>query len=252
MSVILQADKVCATFGSLRAVREVSLQVAAGDRLSILGTNGAGKSTLFNLITGDIRTTSGSIQFHGRPIHGLSAPARTRLGISRSYQTSRVLHGLTVHENMFLAVQGVQSGRFSIRRRGPDDPFRQAARAGLAQVGLIGVDEELAGNLSHGQQRQLEIAMALASRPELLLLDEPAAGLSPNERPALVNLLKSLPRTVTIILIEHDMDVALQVGERVMVMHEGEVVFEGTPAETAASSLVRSLYLGYAGGDNAP
>src|SRR5690606_22930352 len=197
MSVILQAEKVCATFGLLRAVRDVSLQVSAGERLSILGTNGAGKSTLFNLVAGDILATSGSIHFHGRPIHGLSAPARTRLGISRSYQTSRVLHGLTVLANMFLAVQGVTRGRFSLRAPGPEHPFRHEARATLARVGLNGLDDELAGNLSHGEQRQLEIAMALASRPELLLLDEPAAGLSPSERPALVSLLMSLPRDVT-------------------------------------------------------
>ncbi len=251
MSVILQAEKVCATFGLLRAVRDVSLQVSAGERLSILGTNGAGKSTLFNLVAGDILATSGSIHFHGRPIHGLSAPARTRLGISRSYQTSRVLHGLTVLDNMFLAVQGVKRGRFSLRAPGPDHPFRHEARATLARVGLSGLDDELAGNLSHGEQRQLEIAMALASRPELLLLDEPAAGLSPSERPALVSLLMSLPRDVTMILIEHDMDVALQVADRVIVMHEGEIVFTGTPGETAASSLVRSLYLGYAGDNDA-
>ena len=251
MSAILQTDKVCATFGLLRAVRDVSLQVQTGERLSILGTNGAGKSTLFNLIAGDLKATSGSIHFHGRPIHSLSAPARTRLGISRSYQTSRVMQGLTVHENMFLAVQGVKSGRFSFRVPRADHPLRQEARATLVRVGLHGLDEELAGNLSHGEQRQLEIAMALASGPELLLLDEPAAGLSPSERPALVSLLKSLPRDVTMILIEHDMDVALQVADRVIVMHEGEIVFRGTPGETASSSLVRSLYLGYAGDSNA-
>lgn len=251
MSIILQTEKVCATFGSLRAVRDVSLQVVAGERLSILGTNGAGKSTLFNLIAGDILASSGSIQLNGRPIHRIRAPARTRLGISRSYQTSRVLQGLTVLENLFLAVQGVQSGRFSIRAPGPDHPFMHDARAILARVGLYGLNNELAGNLSHGAQRQLEIAMALASHPKLLLLDEPAAGLSPSERPALVSLLRSLPREVTMILIEHDMDVALQVADRVIVMHEGEIVFRGTPSETAASSLVRSLYLGYAGDDNA-
>lgn len=251
MSVLLQADKLCATFGSLRAVREVSLQVRAGERLTILGTNGAGKSTLFNLIAGDLAVTSGSILYRGQSIEQLSAASRTRMGISRSYQTSRVLQGLTVQDNMFLAVQGVRRGRFGIRVAGLGHPIRREAAETLARVGLQGVELELAGNLSHGQQRQLEIAMALASQPQLLLLDEPAAGLSPNERPALVDLLRALPEDVTMIMIEHDMDVALQVADRVMVMHEGEVVFQGAPEETAASPLVRSLYLGYAGDHNA-
>ncbi|MGB6103775.1 MAG: ABC transporter ATP-binding protein [Pusillimonas sp.] len=248
---MLQVQHINATFGSLRAVRDVSMQVDAGERLTILGTNGAGKSTLFNLIAGDIPPTSGSIHWRGQAIHALSAPDRTRLGISRSYQTSRVLLGLSVADNMYLAVQGVQAGRFGWRVPGPHHPRRQKARDTLAQVGLRSLDDELAGNLSHGAQRQLEIAMALASGPHILLLDEPAAGLSPNERPALVALLKALPRDITIVMIEHDMDVALQVADRVLVMHEGEIVFQGTPSETAASPLVRSLYLGYTGDDDA-
>lgn len=251
MTVILHVDNLCATFGSLRAVRDVTLQAGAGERLIILGTNGAGKSTLFNLIAGDILPTGGRILWRGQPIQALSAPQRTRLGISRSYQTSRVLHGLTVADNMYLAVQGVHAGRFGWRVPGSHHPWRKKARETLARVKLAGMDGELAANLSHGEQRQLEIAMALASDPHMLLLDEPAAGLSPAERPGLVSLLRALPRDVTIVMIEHDMDVALQVADRVLVMHEGVVVFQGTPAETAASSLVRSLYLGYAGEDDA-
>lgn len=251
MTAVLHVDNLCATFGSLKAVRDVTLQARAGERLIILGTNGAGKSTLFNLIAGDILPTTGTIQWCGQPIQALSAPQRTRLGISRSYQTSRVLHGLSVADNMYLAVQGVQAGRFGWRVPGNQHPWRQKARETLALVKLTGMDDELASNLSHGEQRQLEIAMALASDPLMLLLDEPAAGLSPGERPGLVALLCALPRDVTIIMIEHDMDVALQVADRVMVMHEGAVVFEGTSAETAASSLVRSLYLGCAGDDHA-
>lgn len=251
MTAILKVNNINVTFGSLRAVRDITMHASAGERLTILGTNGAGKSTLFNLISGDILPTSGSIHWQGQTIHALSAPARTRLGISRSYQTSRVLHGLSVADNMYLAVQGVRPGRFGWRAPGANHPFRQKARSTLALVGLLGVDNELASNLSHGEQRQLEIAMALASDPQMLLLDEPAAGLSPSERPGLVALLKSLPRDVTIVMIEHDMDVALQVADRVLVMHEGEIVFQGSPDETAASPLVRSLYLGYTGDENA-
>lgn len=251
MTAILQVDGINATFGLLRAVRDITMHAHAGERLTILGTNGAGKSTLFNLISGDIPPTRGTIRWHGQPIHHLSAPARTRLGISRSYQTSRVLQGLSVADNMYLAVQGVKPGRFGWRVPRVDHPFREDARKTLSQVGLQGMDDELASNLSHGAQRQLEIAMALASQPRMLLLDEPAAGLSPSERPGLVALLKSLPREVTIVMIEHDMDVALQVADRILVMHEGEIVFQGSPAETASSPLVRSLYLGYAGDENA-
>lgn len=251
MTVVLHVENICATFGSLRAVRDVTLQASTGERLIVLGTNGAGKSTLFNLIAGDILPTSGHIHWRGQPIQALSAHECTRMGISRSYQTSRVMHGLSVADNMYLAVQGVQAGRFGLRVPGFHHPWRQKGRDTLALVNLAGMDDELASNLSHGERRQLEIAMALASDPHMLLLDEPAAGLSPGERPGLVALLRSLPRDVTIIMIEHDMDVALQVADRVMVMNEGEVVFQGTPAETAASSLVRSLYLGYTGDANA-
>jgi branched-chain amino acid transport system ATP-binding protein len=251
MTAILEVHRIGATFGSLRAVRDVTLQAHAGERLIILGTNGAGKSTLFNLISGDLLPTYGSIDWRGQSIQMLSAHERTRLGISRSYQTSRVLHGLRVADNMYLAVQGVHAGRFSWRAPGVDHPWRKKASDTLLQIGLEDVGDELASNLSHGEQRQLEIAMALASDPHMLLLDEPAAGLSPNERPGLVTLLKGLSRDVTMIMIEHDMDVALQVADRILVMHEGEIVFEGTPKETAASPLVRSLYLGFSGGVDA-
>ncbi|NYT45589.1 ABC transporter ATP-binding protein [Alcaligenaceae bacterium] len=247
MTAVLKVDCIGATFGSLRAVRDVTLQAHAGERLIILGTNGAGKSTLFNLIAGDILPTYGSIEWRGQPIQKLSAHERTRLGISRSYQTSRVLHGLSVADNMYLAVQGVHAGRFSWRVPGADHPWRKKAADTLSRIGLRDVGDELASNLSHGEQRQLEIAMALASDPYMLLLDEPAAGLSPSERPGLVALLRGLSRDVTMIMIEHDMDVALQVADRVLVMHEGEIMFEGTPEETAASPLVRSLYLGSSG-----
>lgn len=243
----LRAEALTKSFGALVAVRDVSLTVAAGERRAILGTNGAGKTTLFNLIAGDFPPTKGSIGFFGQPISDLPAFRRTRLGISRTYQTSRVLSGLSVLDNLYLAVRGVRPWRFSLRPRSDSDEPMRFAREMARAVRLTDRLEWQANELSHGEQRQLEIGMALAARPRLLLLDEPAAGLSPLERPVLTAMLRELPRDVTVVLIEHDMDVALQVADRVTVMHEGAVVFEGSSAETAASPLVQTIYLGKAG-----
>jgi branched-chain amino acid transport system ATP-binding protein len=244
MNPALQVDGVTKAFGALVAVRDVSLTVQPGERRAILGTNGAGKTTLFNVIAGDFLPTHGSLRLFGTGVTHLPAYRRTRLGISRTYQASRVLSGLSVLDNLYLAVRGVERHRFSLRLPRPDDAYRVRSREFAAKVGLSDRTELMASELSHGEQRQLEIGMALAGKPRLLLLDEPAAGLSPLERPVLSTMLRALPHDVTVILIEHDMDVALQVADRVSVMHEGSVVFEGSPAETAASELVQSIYLG--------
>lgn len=238
-------------FGALVAVREVSLNIAAGERRAIIGTNGAGKSTLFNLVAGDFRPSSGTLELFGQDVTPLPAFQRTRLGISRTYQTSRVLSGLSVLDNLYLAVRGVQSARFSMRLPREADACRMRSRALASRVGLAARVDALANELSHGEQRQLEIGLALAGEPRLLLLDEPAAGLSPAERPMLIRMLRELPRDMTMVLIEHDMHVALQVADRVTVMNEGAVVFDGSPQEAAESPLVELLYLGKAGRDHA-
>jgi branched-chain amino acid transport system ATP-binding protein len=251
MTPALVVEDLTKAFGALVAVRDVSLTVNAGERRAIIGTNGAGKTTLFNLIAGDFRPTRGSLAVFGQSIAHLPAHRRTRIGISRTYQTSRVLSGLSVLENLYLAVRGVEPYRFSIRLPRESDEQRVRSLQLAQRVGLEERVNRMASELSHGEQRQLEIGMALAARPRLLLLDEPAAGLSPMERPKLTELLRQLPVAVTVVLIEHDMDVALQVADRVAVMHDGALVFEGTPRETAASPLVQSLYLGKAGRDHA-
>ncbi len=238
---------VTKAFGALVAVRDVSFKIEPGERRAILGTNGAGKTSLFNVIAGDFPPTRGTLQFFGADITRLPAYSRTRLGISRTYQASRVLSNLSVLDNLYLAVRGVERFRFSLRLPRGGDAHRLLSHELAEKVGLSERIELMASELSHGEQRELEIGMALAGKPRLLLLDEPAAGLSPLERPALVAMLRTLPKDVTVLLIEHDMDVALQVADRVTVMHEGAVVFEGSPQETAASPLVRSIYLGNVG-----
>lgn len=231
-------------FAALHAVRDVTLDIRVGERRAILGPNGAGKTTLFNTICGDYPPTSGIILLHGEDITHLSAHQRTRKGIGRTYQTSLLFNGLTVGENIFLAVRGARSGRFSFLRPQPDGADMRAVRALCDQVRLSHVIGDRVEFLSHGQRRQLEVAMALASKPRILMLDEPAAGLSSGDRPELTRLIRSLPRDLTLIMIEHDMDVALPNSDMVTVMKDGAVVVEKTPDLIADDPDVRAIYLG--------
>jgi branched-chain amino acid transport system ATP-binding protein len=233
-------------FGGVVAVSDVDLDIAPGERRAVLGPNGAGKSTLFNLIAGADTPTSGGIELFGRDVTHLGARRRTRMGLSRTFQTSRLLTGLTVADNLYVAAIGVSGGRFRLVRTGRDAQARERARRTAASVGMTDRLDTLAGDLSHGEQRQLEIGLALIAEPRMLLLDEPAAGLSRAERQLLTQLLLSLDRDVTLLLIEHDMDVALTVAERVTMMHDGVVIVEGTPAEIRADQRVHDLYLGRA------
>ena len=243
----LRLQRVERRFGALHALREVSLEVAPGERRAILGPNGAGKTTLFNVVAGDFLPTAGSIELFGTEITRLPPHARTRLGLSRTYQNSMLLMGLTVADSLYLAVRGVCPGRFSPIRARSGDAHRWRAAELAATVGLGDVLGSSVSALSHGQQRQLELGMALAGEPRLLLLDEPAAGLSPGERGALLRLLAGLPREITVILVEHDMDVALQAADRVTVMHNGSVIVEGSPDEIEANATVQDIYLGHHG-----
>jgi branched-chain amino acid transport system ATP-binding protein len=244
MTPALQVVGLTKFFGALCAVNNVTLELLAGERRAILGPNGAGKTTLFNLVAGDFLPTRGSIFFFGEDIGRRPAYERTRLGVSRTYQNSLLFKGLSVVDNLFLAVRGVKPSRLSMLAPRPGDPHRESARDWARRVGLAHRMEAMVSDLSHGEQRQLELGMALAAGPRLLLLDEPAAGLSQAERPILTRMLRELPRTITVLLIEHDMDVALQLAERVTVMHNGATVFEGTPKEAAASAAMHNLYLG--------
>ena len=243
---VLRVRGVTRRFGGVVAVSDVDLDIAPGERRAVLGPNGAGKSTLFNLIAGADTPTSGSIELFGADVTRLGARQRTRTGLSRTFQTSRLLTGLTVEDNLYLAAVGVSGGRFRLLRTARDRTAREQARATAESVGMTDRLATLAGDLSHGEQRQLEIGLALVAEPRMLLLDEPAAGLSRSERQLLTALLLSLDRDVTLLLIEHDMDVALTVAERVTMMHDGVVIVEGTPAEIRADQRVHDLYLGKA------
>ena len=235
---------VTRAFGALRAVDGVSLTVAAGEKYAVLGSNGAGKTTLFNAITGDFPPTSGRIHFFGEDITELPPHERIRKGLRRTYQSSLLFRDLTVRDNLFLAVRGVANGRFSFWRPGPGHASTLATHDLLERARLSHIADELVANLAHGQQRQLEIGMALAGAPRLILFDEPAAGLSPVERRELVTLLTSLPAHMSFVLIEHDLDIALRVAQKVTVMHNGRVLTTGTPAQIESDAQVQAIYMG--------
>jgi branched-chain amino acid transport system ATP-binding protein len=240
----LELRGVSRYFGSLRAIDDVSFAVQAGARYGVLGSNGAGKTTLFNAITGDFPPTAGQVLLFGEDVTSLPAHERVRRGLRRTYQTSLLFRELSVGDNLFLAVRGVSPRRLSVLRPGRGDAAVEAVQALLAHGRLESIRDVPVGALSHGQQRQLEIAMALAGSPRLILFDEPAAGLSPAERRELVALLHGLPRHVGFVIIEHDLDIALTVTEQVTVMHNGRVLVHGTPEEIQANDDVHAIYMG--------
>jgi len=243
---ILRLRGVGRRFGGVVAVSGVDLDVRPGERRAILGPNGAGKTTLFNLISGEFPPTAGSVELFGDDVTALPARKRARLGLSRTFQTSRLFGGLSVDDNLYLAVLGVHHGHLRLVKRRADGELRARGRAMAEAVGLAAKLDVLVAELSHGEQRQLEVGMARAADPQLMMLDEPAAGLSRAERVKLTELLLALDPAITLILIEHDMDVALRVAEWVTMMHDGRVIVEGTPAEIRANEVVHDLYLGSA------
>jgi branched-chain amino acid transport system ATP-binding protein len=241
---ILRLRGVGRRFGGVHAVKDVDLEIRSGERRAILGPNGAGKTTLFNVISGEFPPTSGSIELFGHDVTAEPARKRARRGLSRTFQTSKLFLGMTVEDNLYLALLGVRNGHLRIVRSRTDNDLRERARQMAGVVGLDGVLDREVGELSHGEQRQLELGMARATDPKLMMLDEPAAGLSRAERVRLTELLRDLDPHITLILIEHDMDVALGVAEWVTMMHNGSVLVEGTPEEIRANATVHELYLG--------
>jgi branched-chain amino acid transport system ATP-binding protein len=232
-------------FGGLDAVWGVDLEVAPGERRAILGPNGAGKTTLFNVISGDLPPTAGKIELFGQDVTFLPARKRARLALARTYQQTRLFLGLSVEDNIYLSAVGVEGGHLRpvlLPKR--DASLRERARDAARRVAIDGKLSEPVGSLSHGEHRQVGLAMALVSRPRILMLDEPASGLSRGERNLITELLLALDSDITLLLIEHDMDVALRVAEQVTMMHDGRVIVEGTPAEIRANQLVHELYLG--------
>lgn len=232
------------SFGALAALADIDLVVSPGERRAVLGSNGAGKTTLFNCITGDFRPTAGAIRFFGEDVTAFPAYERIRRGLRRTYQISLLFGGLSVADNIYIACRGVSRGRFSMLRPRRDDALVAASEDLAHTVHLSDVSDRRVADLSYGQQRQLEIAMALAGAPRLVLFDEPAAGLSPTERRNLVEILTGLPSHIGYIIIEHDMDVALRVSDRVTLMHNGRIFKEGKPAEIEEDPEVQALYLG--------
>jgi branched-chain amino acid transport system ATP-binding protein len=241
---ILHLRGIDRRFGGVHAVRDVDLEVRPGERRAVLGPNGAGKTTLFNLISGEFPPSNGSVELFGRDVTLLPARKRARMGLSRTFQTSRLFLGLSVEDNLYLGALGVGDGHLRMVPSGKDSGLREQARAMGEQVGLTERMSDLVMDLSHGEQRQLEVGMALVAEPRLLMLDEPAAGLSRAERVRLTEMLNGLDEAITLILIEHDMDVALNVAKWVTMMHDGRVVVEGTPEQIRSNQTVHDLYLG--------
>jgi branched-chain amino acid transport system ATP-binding protein len=233
------------SFGGLRVTSGVTLTVAPGERRLIIGPNGAGKTTLFNLITGELTPDRGSIALFDRDVTRVPSRRRFHLGMARTYQIITLFPNDTLLRNVTLSLLGLSRLRWNpVARLARQHALLERARATLARVGLEALAERPLRETSYGERRRVEIAMALAQDPRVLLLDEPFAGLSVEERRDVLELVAGIPREVAIVMIEHDMDVALDFAERITVLHFGEVVVEGTRAEVVAHPRTREMYLG--------
>jgi len=241
---LLATSALCRRFGALEAVRDVALDLRRGQLHAVIGPNGAGKSTLVNLLSGELPPSSGSIRLDGSDVAGLPVWRRARLGIGRSYQRTNIFASLSVLENTRLGAQARLGGGQLTAPVAAAEDLRASARQALARVGLSAQESRIAGLLSHGEQRQLEIAMALATSPRVLLLDEPLAGMGPEESRRMSTLLKSLAREHAVLLIEHDMDVVFEVADWMTVMVDGAVLAAGPPAAIRANAAVQNAYLG--------
>jgi branched-chain amino acid transport system ATP-binding protein len=243
---ILETDRLSKSFGALAAVSGVSLAIEEGTLHSIIGPNGAGKTTFFNLLTGSLRPSSGKILLDGRDITGTPAHRVPHLGLARSFQRTNVFPAFSLLDNVWVAAFACAPSRRGLawRNAGRYPEVRERALAALADVGLADKAARPVREISHGEQRQLELAIALAASPRVLLLDEPAAGLSPEETKKLVALVRGLKGRYTIVLIEHKMDIIMSVSDRISVMHFGSLIAQGTPAEIQKNPEVRRAYLG--------
>jgi len=233
------------SFGGLIATNRVDLAIETGETHAVIGPNGAGKTTLIAQLAGDLRPDAGAVVFADRDVTALAAPARSHLGLSRSFQITSVFREFSALDNVALAVQAHAGHSFRFWRAARREPaLRDAARAVLESVGLGARAGVLAANLAHGEQRQLEIAMALATRPRLLLLDEPMAGMGPDESQRMIELLRTLKGGQTILLVEHDMDAVFALADRISVMVYGRLIATGAPEAIRANPEVREAYLG--------
>jgi branched-chain amino acid transport system ATP-binding protein len=240
---LLRTEGLTVRFGGLAALNQVSVSVRCGEIRAIIGPNGAGKSTFFNCLTGVLRPTSGRIVFDGQDITGLPPHAISRKAIARSYQITNILPGATVLENVRIAAQSRRHPWNFVRHHRSLTDVIERARAVLEAVGLREHEGELAANLSHGAQRNLEIGIALATEPKLLCLDEPTAGMSVAETGQTVELVRRIARDVTVLIVEHDMEVVMGLAQSITVLHYGEVLAEGTPEAIQANPRVQEVYL---------
>lgn len=245
---MLEVSDISMSFGSFRALSNVSLSLAEGQKHAVIGPNGAGKTTFFNCITGHLRPTSGAVRFQGKPLVGLAPYSIVRLGLARSFQRINIYPRLTVFENVQVALisdRGLTLNLF----RSSTGLFRDEVRTVLATVGLSDEEDQQAGLMSYGRQKQMELAIALASDPELLLLDEPTAGMSPQETLNTIALIGAIAarRNLTLLFTEHDMEVVFAIADRISVLHHGEIIASGSPEAVRADPEVRRVYLGEAG-----
>jgi branched-chain amino acid transport system ATP-binding protein len=242
---LLEIRGLTKSFGGLIATNHVGLQILEGETHAIIGPNGAGKTTLIAQLAGDLRPDAGTISFAGRDVTALAAPARSHLGLARSFQITSVFRDFSALDNVALAVQAHAGHSFRFWRPARREPaLRTPARAVLDSVGLGARADVLAATLAHGEQRQLEIAMVLATRPRLLLLDEPMAGMGPEESQRMIELLRTLKGAHTMLLVEHDMDAVFALADRISVMVYGRIIASGAPEEIRANAEVREAYLG--------
>ena len=241
---ILEARAVSRQFGKFKALQNINVAFRAGELTAIIGPNGAGKSTFFNVISGGIQASSGQVLFEGRDITALAAHDYARIGIAKSFQITNVFKQLSTHENVRVALQ-MQVSKFQIlRARRNYLALIQRADELLMRVGLSASRDKMAGDLAHGQQRSLEVAMALACEPKLLLMDEPTAGMSPQETSVMMQLILQLAQERTVILVEHKMKMVMGLCKRLVVLHHGELLADGNPDDIRSNAEVKRVYLG--------
>ena len=240
---LLRTEDLTVRFGGLTALNQVNFAVPRDEIRAIIGPNGAGKSTFFNCLTGVLRPSAGRILFNGEEITGLSPDRISHKGIARSYQITNILPNATAFENVRIAAQSRRHSWSLLTHYRSYRDVTEKAEAALAAVGLLGKSDDLAANLSHGEQRNLEIGIALATEPQLLCLDEPTAGMSATETRDTMELVRSIAKDLTILIIEHDMQVVMELAQRITVLHYGEVLAEGTPSEIQQNPRVLEVYL---------
>lgn len=241
---ILEVNNVSRSFGKFQALQSITTRFTKGELTAIIGPNGAGKSTFFNVISGGIPPSSGQVLFEGRDITSLDQHDFARIGIAKSFQITNIFKHLTAHENVRVALQ-MKSSKFEFfRNRGSYGELNDRADSLLARVGLTTSTSKLAGDMAHGQQRSLEVAMALACEPKLLLMDEPTAGMSPQETVVMMNLITEMAAERTIILVEHKMKLVMGLCQRLLVLHHGDLLAEGTPDDIRQNAEVKRVYLG--------